>query len=154
MWEECANLIAAVMSMKIMGSLLLTPSHMRWDTSMFTAQHTVFMFLKCSVSAVGKSRVKQVVTCVLCTSCTRIISSLILKVMTQRSHSHLFLTVQILQTLKVFMTSGNIIHRWVSKMTGYGLDGQVSIPGSSNDCLFDTMSRLALGLTQPPIQYI
>jgi len=39
MWEGCANLIVAAMSMKTMGSLWHTPSHMKWDTSMFTALH-------------------------------------------------------------------------------------------------------------------
>jgi len=39
MWEGCANLIVAAVSMKTMGSLLHTPSHMKWDTSKFTALH-------------------------------------------------------------------------------------------------------------------
>jgi len=39
MWEGCVNLIVAAVSMKTMGSLWHTPSHMKWDTSMFTALH-------------------------------------------------------------------------------------------------------------------
>lgn len=46
MWEGCANLIVAAMSMKIMGSLLLTPSHTRWATSMFTALQSGFARVK------------------------------------------------------------------------------------------------------------
>jgi hypothetical protein len=37
---------------------------------------------------------------------------------------------------------------------GYRLNDQGSIPGRSNVFLFSITSRLALGLTQPPIQWI
>jgi hypothetical protein len=37
---------------------------------------------------------------------------------------------------------------------GYGLDGQGSISGKEKIFLFCTASRLALGLTQPPIQWM
>jgi hypothetical protein len=46
MWQGCANLIVAAMSMKIMGSLLLTPSHTRWVTSMFTELQIGFAKVK------------------------------------------------------------------------------------------------------------
>jgi len=39
MLEGCVNLIVVATSMKTMGSLLPTPSHMKWDTSMFIALH-------------------------------------------------------------------------------------------------------------------
>jgi hypothetical protein len=45
----------------------------------------------------------------------------------------------------------------VGVATGYGLDDRMiggSISGGAGNFLFDTMSRPALGLTQPPIQWI
>jgi hypothetical protein len=38
--------------------------------------------------------------------------------------------------------------------TGYGLDGQGSNPGKGKIFLFPTTSRLALGPTQSPIQWV
>jgi hypothetical protein len=37
---------------------------------------------------------------------------------------------------------------------GYGLDSRGSIPGMGKIFLFSTASRLALGLTRPPIEWI
>jgi hypothetical protein len=37
---------------------------------------------------------------------------------------------------------------------GYGLDSRGSIPGMGKIFLFSTASRLALGLTQPPIEWV
>jgi hypothetical protein len=42
----------------------------------------------------------------------------------------------------------------VSIATGYGLDGQGSIWQKQEIFLYSTASRLALGLTQPPIQWV
>jgi len=43
----------------------------------------------------------------------------------------------------------------VSIVTDYGLDDRGSIPGGGLGIfLFDTLSRSALGLTQPPIQWV
>jgi hypothetical protein len=37
---------------------------------------------------------------------------------------------------------------------GYGLNSRASIPGKGKIFLFSTASRLALGPTQPPIQWV
>jgi hypothetical protein len=37
---------------------------------------------------------------------------------------------------------------------GYGLNGRGSIPGSGKILLSSTVSKLLLGLTQPPIQWV
>jgi hypothetical protein len=42
----------------------------------------------------------------------------------------------------------------VSMATGYGLDGQVSIPSSGRDFFFSTASRPALGPIQTPSQSV
>jgi hypothetical protein len=42
----------------------------------------------------------------------------------------------------------------VGIVTGYGLDGQDLIPSRGTFFLFSIASRPALGLTQPPIQWV
>jgi hypothetical protein len=74
-----------------------------------------------------------------------------------RKHDHNFLCCFAIMCLTLIVFFAEIVQSWDSSVgitIGYRLDGWDSVPGKGKIFLSSIASRLALGPTQPPIQWV